>query len=106
MQAVFPVELALGTLRILGQRDVGDDAKWLTEVRASVGPFERVYGNDPYTMRIFDVAGIPVERPGTWERAEWEATRIRDLIRYGDPAWQEAVPTAVARLIRSWRMPS
>ncbi|MCA1818978.1 MAG: adenylyltransferase/cytidyltransferase family protein [Halobacteriales archaeon] len=85
--------------------DLHDAGRWVEHALAITGPVDRVFGNDGHTLDLFEMAHVPVERPGLVERTANEATAIRALLAEDDPAWRKAVPPPVARLLLEWDAP-
>lgn len=100
--ACFPGAVASGTLRILDIPDLHDPPRWVAHVLALTGPVDRVLGNDDDTLALFEVANLPVERPGLLERERYEASLIRAQLAEDDLAWRKAVPPAVLALLQQW----
>jgi nicotinamide-nucleotide adenylyltransferase len=61
-------------------------------------PFEIVYSNNPLVQQLFEERGIVVRALPYVERAQWDGTKIRELMLQGDQ-WKEHVPAAVAQVI-------
>ncbi|MEA3191434.1 MAG: nicotinamide-nucleotide adenylyltransferase [Thermoplasmata archaeon] len=99
LQAVFP------GLRILELPDLNDPPRWTLEAIQAAGGVDRVYGNDPATTGLFELAGVPVVSPGLVEREKYEATNIRRLMAEDDPAWRKCVPPQVVKLLDQWQAP-
>jgi nicotinamide-nucleotide adenylyltransferase len=97
--AVFPA------VPTFGVPDVHDDTKWVAHCLAITGPVDRVYGNDEHSLSLFDMAHVATVRPGLWDRAAWEATKIRALLAEDDAAWRKAVPKDVVPLLEKWDAP-
>jgi nicotinamide-nucleotide adenylyltransferase len=85
--------------------DIHDATRWVAHCLAITGPVDRVFGNDDATLDLFEIEGLPVERPGLVEREQYEASAIRALIAEGDRAWLKAVPPPVAELLTKWDAP-
>jgi nicotinamide-nucleotide adenylyltransferase len=85
--------------------DIHDPVRWVAHALAITGPVDRVFGNDDATLDLFELAGVPVERPGLVDREAYEASAIRALMAAGDPAWRKAVPAPVAELLARWDAP-
>ena len=84
--------------------DVGRNAVWVSHVASLVPRVSTVYSNNPLPTRLFHEAGYRVAPARFHERALYEGTRIRELMRKGDDAWRELVPDAVARVIDDERL--
>lgn len=96
VEAVFP------GLRVVGVPDIHDEARWVAHCLRITGAVERAYGNDAQTLALFEKAGIPTSSPGLRERERWQATRLRNQMAAGDPAWRDQVPDAVEALLDAW----
>jgi nicotinamide-nucleotide adenylyltransferase len=99
LAAVFP------GVPVFDVPDLHDPARWAAHALAITGKVDRVFGNDDATLDLFEMDGVPVERPGLVEREEFEASAIRALIAEGDRGWMKAVPPQVADLLVKWDAP-
>ncbi|HET6399430.1 MAG TPA: hypothetical protein VFH47_07750, partial [Candidatus Thermoplasmatota archaeon] len=97
------VYAVLPEARVIGVPDLHDPPRWVPHLLRLTGSFDVAFGNDQGTTGLLELAGFAVRRPGLHDRAHYEATRIREQMRGGDPAWREAVPAPVAALLESWR---
>lgn len=100
--ACFPAEVASGRLRIVDVPDLNNPPKWVEHVLAITGPIDRVFGNDDDTLGLFEVANLPIQRPGLVDRERFQANHIRVQLAEDDPSWRKAVPLAVAALLEQW----
>lgn len=99
VEAAFPNEVRAGTLRIVEVPDLHDPPRYVAHVLSIAGPVGVVYGNDDETLGLFELANLPVERPGLVDRPRYEARAIRAQIAADDLAWRKAMPPAVAELL-------
>ncbi len=100
--ACFPADVASGRLAILDVPDIHNPPRWAAHVLAITGPVDRVFGNDDETLALFEMANLPVMRPGLVDRAKYEARAIRVQLAEDDPAWRKAVPAAIVPLLEQW----
>lgn len=100
--ATFPQEVAAGRLAILDVPDIHNPPKWVAHVLSITGPVDRVFGNDDDTLALFEMANLPVARPGLVERERCEGNRIRIQLAEDDAAWRKCVPAPVAALLEQW----
>lgn len=92
-------EAGVGNAVVVPIPDVGRNAIWVSHVVSLVPRFSTVYSNNPLPTRLFREAGYRVAPAPFHERALYEGTRIRELMRKEDDAWRDLVPDAVARII-------
>jgi nicotinamide-nucleotide adenylyltransferase len=102
VEAVFPAEVAAGTVTIVEVPDLHDPLRYAAHALAIAGPVDVVFGNDEETLGLFERDGLRVERPGLVERGRLEAKAIRAQLAADDPLWKKAVPPQVAALLVQW----
>jgi nicotinamide-nucleotide adenylyltransferase len=79
--------------------DIHRHSVWVNQIQSLTPPFERVFSNEPVTIRLFKEAGFPVSQTELIEREHWSGTEIRKrMLR--DEAWEQCVPRAVAKVIK------
>lgn len=88
--------------RVVGVPDLNDPPRWVPHLLRLTGGADAVFGNDEGTLGLLERTGVRVVRPGLVDRPRLEATRIREQMRSGDPAWHDALPEPVARLLDQW----
>ncbi|MGB1696927.1 MAG: adenylyltransferase/cytidyltransferase family protein [Thermoplasmatota archaeon] len=91
IHAVFP------DAEVVAVPDINDPPNWVAHVQSLV-TFDKVFGNDASTLHLFQDAGIPVQRPGLQERAQWEGSAIRIWVD-----WENRVPPQVVPLVHTFR---
>jgi len=77
-------------------------ALWVSVVLHYSPPFDRVYTNDPLSQLLFREAGMEVRPIPMFNREEYSATKIRELIARGE-SWEHLVPAEVAEFIKEVR---
>lgn len=85
---------------ILGIENQPNVAVWASYLRAALPHFDRVYSGNRYVAMLLADSDISVVRPRMMNREVYNSTAIRQAIASDEP-WQDAVPAAVARLVRS-----
>jgi len=83
---------------IIGMPDYMDDVKWASAIMKKCS-FDRVYSRNPWTIRCFRKAGVPVLEHGLYEKKKYSATEIRKRMRAGKN-WEKLVPESVGQHIR------
>jgi len=86
------------TTYVLPIEDIARNSLYVAHVRSLTPPFEIVYSNNPLVQQLFEERGITVRALPYVERAQWDGTRIRELMLRGDQ-WKLYVPPAVAAVI-------
>lgn len=87
------------TVEVRAVPDIHNPPAWVRHVLELVGPVDKVYGNDPHTLDLFDDQDVPVVRTGHFDRDNLEASTIRMQLAEGDPAWRKAVPAEVVPIL-------
>jgi nicotinamide-nucleotide adenylyltransferase len=86
------------TTYVLPIEDIARNSLYVAHIRSLTPPFEIVYSNNPLVQQLFEERGIVVRALPYVERAQWDGTKIRELMLQGDQ-WKEHVPAAVAQVI-------
>jgi nicotinamide-nucleotide adenylyltransferase len=86
------------TTYVLPIEDIARNSLYVAHIRSLTPPFEIVYSNNPLVQQLFEERGIVVRALPYVERAQWDGTKIRELMLQGDH-WKEHVPAAVAQVI-------
>lgn len=81
--------------RIIGVPDYRSDAQWTAEVMRKAR-FDLVLSGSAWVRRC--LSAFPAETPEMLKRREYNATRIRRLMRQGKK-WRRLVPKEVAEII-------
>lgn len=100
--AVFPNEVAAGTLTVVDIPDLHDPPRWVAHVLRLTGDVDKVYGNDDDTLALFEGAGMRTVSPGLIERTRCEGKALRMQMAEDDSQWRKAVPPGVAKLLEQW----
>ncbi|MBU7027748.1 MAG: nicotinamide-nucleotide adenylyltransferase [Theionarchaea archaeon] len=79
--------------------DIHRHSVWVRQVESLTPEFEIVFSNEPVSIRLFKEAGYAVKRTSLIHRGKWSGTEIRRRI-LADGAWEECIPSAVARVIK------
>ncbi len=77
----------------------GVHSMWVQQVLSLAPRFDRVYSNDPLTVRLFREAGFEVVRIPFFNRDRYRATKIREMMIRGDN-WEELVPRVISEYIK------
>lgn len=80
---------------IIPANDLNDNGLWVAHISRLVPKFDVVYTNNPHTRYLFEQASREVRTPPLFEREEYSAERVRDLMNKGKKEWQKLVPKAV-----------
>ncbi len=87
------------TVEVLSVPDIHDPPNWADHVMKTVGPVDRVFGNDERTLDLFEDAGIPIRRTGLVARDDQKGATVRMRLAAGDRAWRDAVPPAIVSIL-------
>jgi nicotinamide-nucleotide adenylyltransferase len=98
--ALEEAELNSGRCYIVPVIDTMVHSVWVSHVISYVPRFDLVFTNEPLTRRLFVEAGFKVEAIPKYERDIYSSTEVRRRMINGE-GWEELVPRAVARYIRS-----
>ncbi len=77
----------------------GKHSLWVPLLLSYVPSFQRAYTNDPLSQRLFREHGIEVLPIPFFNRSEYCATKIRELMLRGGE-WEHLVPKPVAEYIK------
>ena len=91
-------ELDLSRCFIVGIENQFNVATWASYLKAALPHFDKVYSGNEYVTMLLADSGIDVAAPKFLDRAQYNSTRIRNMI-INDEDWQDLVPKAVADLI-------
>ncbi len=84
---------------IIPANDLNDNGLWVAHVTRLVPKFDIVYTNNPHTRYLFEQAGKEVRTPPLFEREEYSAEHVRDLMKKGKEEWKKLLPKAVVGVI-------
>ena len=85
--------------------DIHRHALWVAHVAELAPTFQRVYTNNPLTKLLFEKAGYEVEATPIFDRARYEGTTIRRMIREPGRGWRARLPPAVAGYLEELNAP-
>ena len=78
--------------------DIRRNAIWVSHVMTMTPPFNVVYTNNPYVVRLFNEAGFDVRSSPLYQREKYSGSEIRRRMLNDEP-WEQLVPHAVADII-------
>lgn len=87
----------LSRCKIVSLRDIPDDSKWVSHLRAHLPKFDIVFSANRLVQKLVHEKNIPLLKPPYLKRAELEGTRIRKLLLSGKN-WRKRVPIAVSKM--------
>lgn len=87
------------TTYVLPIEDIERNSLYVAHIRSLTPPFEIVYSNNSLVQQLFAERGIPVRSLPYVERAQFDGTKIRELMIQDDQNWRRFVPEAVAKVI-------
>ena len=85
---------------IIPANDVKDNGLWVAHITRLVPKFDIVYTNNPLTEHLFSLTEKEVRRPPLYERKDYNAIHIRDLMKQDKKEWKELVPKAAVKVIK------
>ncbi len=77
-----------------------NNARWIGHLRSFLPHFDLVYTGNPYVSMLMQKAGIKIRKIKFYDRAKYNATKIRGLMLKGN-AWELLVPSSVAKVIKN-----
>lgn len=86
---------------IIPANDVKDNGLWVSHLKRLVPKFDVVYTNNPLTEYLFKEAGIKVKSTPFFDRDDFNAEHIRDLMIANNKEWKKLVPKEVAKVIEN-----
>ncbi|MHA1557451.1 MAG: nicotinamide-nucleotide adenylyltransferase [Candidatus Heimdallarchaeota archaeon] len=84
---------------IIPANDLNDNGLWVAHITRLVPKFDIVYTNNPHTRYLFEQAGKEVRTPPLFEREEYSAEHVRELMKKGKKEWKKLLPKAVVGVI-------
>jgi nicotinamide-nucleotide adenylyltransferase len=78
--------------------DIRRNAIWAAHVLTMTPPFDVVYTNNPYVVRLFNEAGFDVRSSPLYQREKYSGSEIRRRM-LNDEQWEQLVPHVVADII-------
>jgi nicotinamide-nucleotide adenylyltransferase len=78
--------------------DIRRNAIWVSHVMTMTPPFDVVYTNNPYVVRLFNEAGFDVKSSPLYQREKYSGSEIRRKMLNDEP-WEQLVPQVVAEII-------
>jgi nicotinamide-nucleotide adenylyltransferase len=78
--------------------DIRRNAIWAAHVMTMTPPFDVVYTNNPYVVRLFNEAGFDVRSSPLYQREKYSGSEIRRRM-LNDEQWEQLVPHVVADII-------
>ncbi len=96
-KTIFERDLDLVTYTVPIE-DIERNSVWVSHVRSLSPRFDVAYANNPLVIRLFDEAGIDVERVPMFDRDALQGSEIRRRMIAGEP-WESLVPDPVVEVI-------
>jgi nicotinamide-nucleotide adenylyltransferase len=78
--------------------DIRRNAIWTSHVMTMTPPFDVVYTNNPYVVRLFTEAGFDVKSSPLYQREKYSGSEIRRRMVNDEP-WEQLVPHVVAEIV-------
>jgi nicotinamide-nucleotide adenylyltransferase len=85
---------------IIPANDIKDNGLWVSHLTRLVPKFDVVFTNNPLVSHLFKQAGKEVRNTPLYERKEYNADHIRELMAAGKDTWKKLVPKAVINVIK------
>ncbi|NHK30374.1 MAG: nicotinamide-nucleotide adenylyltransferase [Asgard group archaeon] len=85
---------------IIPANDIKDNGLWVSHLVRLVPKFDVVFTNNPLVGHLFKQAGKEVRSTPFYERKEYNADYIRELMATGKNTWKKLVPKAVVNIIK------
>ena len=86
-------------ISIIPANDVKDNGLWVSHLTRLVPKFDMVYTNNPITTYLFKQAGMEVRNTPFYERKEFSANYIRDVMRNKKKEWKMLLPKVVVKIM-------
>ncbi len=99
-EALREAGVDLSRVYIVAYPNIENNAAWYAHIRSLFPPFDRAYTGNPLTQILLKEAGVEVVPLKMIQRELYCATTIRERMIRGE-AWEDLVPPAVARIIKS-----
>lgn len=78
-------------------QDFADDKEWMEQVIRVCPPFDVVYSNNPWTIKVFEERGIEVRTTEIYDGLS--GTEIRRMMTEGNDGWRLNVPSTTETVI-------
>jgi nicotinamide-nucleotide adenylyltransferase len=85
-------------LYVIPIEDIRRNAVWVSHVMTMTPPFDIVYTNNPYVIRLFNEEGFDVKSSPLYQRQTYSGSEIRKRMLIDEP-WEHLVPQAVIEVI-------
>lgn len=99
MLGIRELGISLEKVVIVPVQDIAMNYVWVRFLEALLPRFDVVFSRNPLVVRLFREYGYRVVEPPSFNRVEYSATRIRELMARGDDSWKLLVPRSVAEFI-------
>ncbi|MDH3488883.1 MAG: nicotinamide-nucleotide adenylyltransferase [Nitrosopumilus sp.] len=90
--------LDLNNIFIVSLENQFNIATWASYLKSTLPYFDKVYSGNDYVSMLLSDSGIDVVKPVFLDRPQFNATKIRNMIKMNDN-WKELVPNAVYELL-------
>ena len=88
----------LGRIKIFFVPDIGDHEKWTYHVDSIVPPYDMVFSNDDFTIKLYKKRKKNVIEVPLLKREMISGTNIREMISNGEN-WSDLVPEGTRKLL-------
>lgn len=102
-QALIEASMPMDRLWILPAQDIFDNAVWVTHLKRLLPPFDIMFSNNPFTINLFEEAGLKTKRTSVFEREKFSATAIRQAI-IDQKSIKDRVYPSTLKLIDQWKI--
>ncbi|MBI2079817.1 nicotinamide-nucleotide adenylyltransferase [Candidatus Micrarchaeota archaeon] len=97
-------EEELSRVLLVPIRDINSNSVWVAHLLSYLPSFEAVYTNNDLVKFLFEKHSKFNIIGGFHKKELYNATRIRELIKNGDPSWKACVPKEAVRFLESIRI--
>ena len=99
--ALVENEIDRNRVWVIPAQDVSDNSLWTSHIIRLTPRFNKVYSNNPFTLRLFKEAGIATKSTRLINRKFYSATFIRELITKGEELGDYLSKATIQRL-KNW----
>ena len=103
-RALIDEKLPMDRITVVPLSDINIHPLWVSHMRSFVPYFDKAYSHNPLVKRLLEEGKIKTDSTKLLERAQYSASHIRDLIRWGNDEWESLVPKGVVALIKKHKL--
>ncbi len=100
-EALKEQDIPTDRLWIIPVQDISDNSLWVHHLKRLTPKFDVMYSNNPFTIRLFEEAGLETRRIPMIDRKDYSATEIRNRIVNNEDLESLVSPSTI-RYFEKW----